>query len=156
LEPIEEGYGLEPFIPSPQRLTLTAHGVLLLAQCGLLSDIYLREIKDKSKTDGLAKALVLLQVSWMILQTIGRVATHIPTLPLEVNTIGHILCAFVMYLSWWNNPREILKGEWVDQICEYMYMSSRVSCTRIKGMFKPRSWVMPGMKGVCTLNMPSR
>jgi hypothetical protein len=45
------------------------------------------------------KALVLLQVSWMILQTIGRVATHIPTLLLEVNIIGHILCAFVMYLS---------------------------------------------------------
>ncbi len=150
-ESSEGGYGVEPFIPSPQRLTLTAYGVPLLAQCGLLPDLDLCEIKDKPKTDGLAKALVLMQVSWMILQTISRVATHIPTSLLEVNTLGHILCAFVVYLLWWNKLREIheptiLMGEWVNQLCAYMYMSSRVSGTRIEGMFKPRPWVTPEMK----------
>lgn len=151
LEQSEGGYGFEPFISGPQRLTLTAHGVLLLAKCGLLPDLDEREIEDKSKTDGLAKALVLLQAGWMLLQTLGRVATHIPTSLLEVNTIGHILCAFIIYLLWWNKPREIheptvLKGDWVDSMCAYMYMSSRVSGTRIKGRFKPRSWVTPELK----------
>ncbi|CZR66249.1 uncharacterized protein PAC_16150 [Phialocephala subalpina] len=151
LEQSDGGYGVEPFISSPQRLTLTAHGVLLLAKCGLLPDLDEREIQDKSKTDGLAKALVLLQASWMLLQTFGRMATHIPTSLLEVNTIGHILCAFVVYLLWWNKPREIheptvLKGDWVDSMCAYMYMSSRMSGTRVKGHFKPRSWVIPELK----------
>lgn len=147
----EGGYGTEPFLPGPQRLTATAHGVLLLAKCGLLPDIDEREIKDKSKTDGLAKALVLLQATWMLLQTLGRLATGIPTTLLEVNTIGHILCAFVIYLLWWSKPREIheptvLKGDWVDSMCAYMYMSSRMSGTRIKGHFKPKSWVKPELE----------
>jgi hypothetical protein len=78
-------------------------------------------------------------------------AAHIPTSLLEVNTIGHILCAFIIYLLWWSKPREIhvptvLKGDWVDSMCAYMYMSSRVSGTRIKGRFKPRSWVTPELK----------
>lgn len=158
LESSSHGYGTPAFIPSPQRLTLTAHGVLLLAKCGLLPDIDILEIKDKSKTDGLAKTLVLLQATWMLAQTAGRLATHIPTSLLEVNTIGHILCAFVIYLLWWNKPREIheptiLRGEWVDALCAYMYMSSRVSGTRIKGQFKPRSWVHPEMQKCVYLDL---
>jgi hypothetical protein len=151
LEKSQGGYGNEPFVPGPQRLTITAHGVLLLAKCGLLPDFHEREIKDKSKQDGMAKALALLQAAWMLIQTLGRVATHIPISLLEVNTIGHILCAFIVYLLWWNKPREIqeptvLKGEWVDSMCAYMYMSSRVSGARIKGPFKPRSWITPELK----------
>ena len=139
------------FISGPQRLTVTAHGVLLLAKCGLLPDMDEREIKDKSKTDGLAKALVLLQAAWMLLQTLGRIVTRIPTSLLEVNTIGHILCAFVVYLLWWSKPREIheptvLRGDWVDPMCAYMYMSSRISGTKIKGHFKPKSWITPELK----------
>lgn len=59
------GYGFDPFISSPQRLTLAAHGVLLLAKCGLLPEVDEREIKETSRTDGLVEALVLLQTSWM-------------------------------------------------------------------------------------------
>ncbi len=130
---------------------MTAHGVLLLAESGLLPDLDEREIIDKSKTDGAAKALVLLQASWMLLQTFGRIAAHIPISLLEVNTIGHILCAFVVYLLWWNKPREIheptiLRGDWVDSMCAYMYMSSRISGVRTKGYFKPRSWVTPELR----------
>lgn len=125
--------------------------MLLLAKTGLLPDLDEREIKDKSKTDGLAKALVLLQVTWMLLQTFGRMASLIPTSLLEVNTIGHIMCAFVVYLLWWSKPREIheptvLKGDWVDAMCAYMYMSSRISGPRIRGRFKPTSWVTPELK----------
>ncbi|KUJ09966.1 uncharacterized protein LY89DRAFT_760740 [Mollisia scopiformis] len=148
LEQSQGGFGFEPFLSGPHRLTLTAHGVLLLAECGLLPDFNESEIKDKSKQDSLAKALALLQASWMLLQTLGRVATHIPTSLLEVNTIGHIFCAFIVYLLWWNKPREIheptvLKGSWVDSITAYMYMSSRMSGTKIKSHLKPRSWVSP-------------
>ncbi len=151
LDHSQGGYGVTSFISSPQRLTVTAHGVLLLAKCGLLPDLDELEIKDKSKQDGLAKALALLQVGWMLLQTLGRLATHIPISLLEVNTIGHILCAFIVYLLWWHKPREIheptvLKGDWVDSIFAYMYMSSRVSGNGTKDFFKPRSWTTPELQ----------
>ncbi|KAF4626662.1 hypothetical protein G7Y89_g11494 [Cudoniella acicularis] len=63
--------------------------------------------------------------------TYGRMTTRIPTSPLEWNKLREI------------HEPTVLKGDWVDSIYAYMYMSSRVSGIRIKGYFKPRSWVTP-------------
>ena len=120
------------FLPIDGRLTLTARGTNLLAQCGHLPDIDYRDIKDKSKADGIAKALVLIQACWMLFQVIGRLVVKLPVTLLEVNTLGHVLCAFIIYLLWWNKPRGIreptkLEGDWLKPICAYMYMSSQIS-----------------------------
>ena len=42
------------------------------------------------------------------------------------------LCAFLMYTMWWHKPLSpnepfILKGDWVESLCAYMYMSSEMS-----------------------------
>ena len=42
------------------------------------------------------------------------------------------MCAFIMYAMWWSKPLApkepfILKGEWIDSISAYMYMSSGIS-----------------------------
>ena len=42
------------------------------------------------------------------------------------------LCAFLMYTMWWHKPLSpneplILKGDWVEPLCAYMYMSSEMS-----------------------------
>lgn len=80
------------FLPlaCPTRLTLTARGMALLAECGHLPDIPEEIILDKSKATGLAKALVLIQASWMLLQTLGRLAAKLPVTLLEINTIAHV------------------------------------------------------------------
>ncbi|KAF5879104.1 uncharacterized protein Bfra_006309 [Botrytis fragariae] len=135
-----------PFIPNYQRLTLTARGVNLLAECGHLPDITKREILDKSKADTMAKLLVILQAGWMLVQVIGRLVTGLPVTLLEVNTLGHVLCAFIIYLLWWHKPRSImvptkLEGDWVKPLCAYMYMSIQISGNDSKhpGILK-RSW----------------
>ncbi|KAJ8068654.1 hypothetical protein OCU04_002356 [Sclerotinia nivalis] len=135
-----------PFIPPYTRLTLTARGVSLLAQCGHLPNISKREIVDKSKADTMAKLLVILQVCWMLVQVIGRLVADLPVTLLEVNTLGHVLCAFIIYLLWWHKPRSImvptkLEGDWVKPLCAYMYMSSQISGHDSKhpGILK-RSW----------------
>ena len=135
-------------IPSHKRLTLTATGILLLAKCGHLPDIEKEFIWDKSKADGLAKALVCLQAGWFILQTVGRIVVHEPVTLLEVNTIAHIFCAFVCYGLWWHKPREvqepiIMQGDWIAPICAYMYMSSRVSSHDVSGLIVLSSWRKP-------------
>lgn len=73
-----------------KRLTLTARGVALLASCGHLPKISEAEIKDKSKANNVAKALVIIQASWMLVQVIGRLVTALPVTLLEVNTIAHV------------------------------------------------------------------
>lgn len=86
------GLPVPRFLPSecPNRLTLTARGVALLAQCGHLPDIPEAEIKDKSKANNLAKALVVLQALWMLMQVIARLIAHLPVTLLEVNTVAHV------------------------------------------------------------------
>jgi hypothetical protein len=110
-----------PFIPGSQRLTLSARGVAFLARCGHLPNIPEDDIVDKSKADGLAKFLVCLQAAWMVVQVIARLVLGLPVTLLEVNILGHVLCAFVIYMLWWRKPRLVyestkLEGEWVEPL----------------------------------------
>ena len=129
------------------RLTLTARGVALLAQCGYLPKIRKEEIVDKSKTDRVAKLISCLQATWMLMQIIERLALGLPVTLLEVNTLGHVLCALVIYVLWWHKPQLIsepteLKGDWVGPIAAYMYMSSTISGHKSKnpGLLR-HSWM---------------
>lgn len=68
----------------------------------------------------------------MAIQIIGRLAAGLQVTLLEINTLGHILCALIIYVLWWHKPRLIqepttLEGDWVWLIAAYMYMSSRIS-----------------------------
>ena len=73
-----------------RRFTLTARGVALLARCGHLPNVSKAEITDKSKANNVAKALVIIQASWMLVQVIGRLVAALPVTLLEVNTIAHV------------------------------------------------------------------
>ena len=114
------------------RLTITPRGIALLARCGRLPHISKEDIVDKSKSDGIAKSVACLQAGWMIVQILGRVALGLPVTLLEINTLGHILCAFVIYILWWHKPQTILEptkleGAWIKPLCAYMYMCSKIS-----------------------------
>jgi hypothetical protein len=131
----------DPFIPgkpTPVRVVLTSHGVQLLADCGLLPDISEDFIKDKSKADSLAKLLVCVQAIWCLLQYIGRLVNHLPVSLLEVNTLGHAMCALAIYMSWWYKPLDIkepyvLSGEWVPRLCAYMWLDEEKAVDDLTG-----------------------
>jgi hypothetical protein len=139
-----------PFVPGNQRLTISARGVALLAKCGHLPNIPEEDIVDKSKADGLAKFFVCLQAGWMLVQVIARAILNLPVTLLEVNTLGHVLCAFVIYVLWWHKPRLVrestrLEGDWVEALYSYMYMSSQVSGQSIAYGGKFRRKILPRM-----------
>lgn len=120
------------FASEHRRLTLTARGVALLADCGLLPNIEKDDICDKSKSDGLSKFIACVQAAWMIVQITGRLIAGLEVTLLEVNTLGHVLCALVIYVLWWHKPRMVqkpimLEGDWVNSVCAYMFMSSHMS-----------------------------
>lgn len=91
-----------------ERFTLTARGVIQLAECGIILDIRAEDIKDKSKADSLAKIIVVLQAIWMFVQTAGRLIARLPVTLLEVHTVAHALCALLMYYIWWHKPRQVV------------------------------------------------
>ena len=65
------------------------------------------EIKDKGKSDWLAKSLVLLQTSWFITQYIAQAIEHLPVTHLETMTLVYVAMNFMIYIFWWNNPLNI-------------------------------------------------
>ncbi|EPS38613.1 hypothetical protein H072_7577 [Dactylellina haptotyla CBS 200.50] len=141
------------FIPYHKRMTLSPEATILLAKCGYLPDIDRDDIKDKSKADGLAKVLVIMQAGWFLVQTLARLAQHLPVSLLEVNTIGHVLCALFVYILWWHKPREVgeptvLYGDWVSPLCSLMYMSSRLSGARYRRGIRPPAWISPELENL--------
>ena len=65
------------------------------------------EIKDKGKSDWLAKSLVLLQTSWFVMQCIARAIEHLPVTHLEIVTLAYAAMNFVIYVFWWNKPLNV-------------------------------------------------
>ena len=65
------------------------------------------EIKDKGKSDWLAKSLVLLQTSWFVMQCIARANDHLPVTHLEIVTLAYAAMNFVIYIFWWNKPLNV-------------------------------------------------
>ena len=65
------------------------------------------EIKDRGKSDWLAKSLVLLQTSWFVIQCIARGIKHLPVTHLEIVTLAYAAMNFVIYVFWWNKPLNV-------------------------------------------------
>lgn len=84
------------------QLTLTSRSVLLLNELEMYPMPSLKSIQDRSKANYLAKGLVCLQAGWLVLQCISRLAEGLPITSLEINTLGHVICALLMYVFWWN------------------------------------------------------
>lgn len=65
------------------------------------------DIKDKSKGDGFAKAIVLGQTSWFVAQCVARWIQHLPVTELELVTLAYTTLIGGMYFVWWDKPLSI-------------------------------------------------
>lgn len=96
------------------RLTISPKGLYFLAMHGHFVNISDDAIRDKSKADMLAKALVCIQVGWMFLQTVARRIVGYPITLLEVHALVHVACAIAMYGLWFKKPQDIRDPAWVN------------------------------------------
>lgn len=92
----------EPFLrmPHPLSARLSPEGVIKLAKRGHWINIPRSKIRDKSKANSIQKALVFIQVSWMVGQCIARKINQLPLTILEVHTMVHVVCAIFLYVCW--------------------------------------------------------
>ncbi|KAG6895591.1 hypothetical protein C0993_009393, partial [Termitomyces sp. T159_Od127] len=65
------------------------------------------EILDRSKGDFLSKAVVLIQVSWFMLQVLSRAIQQLAITELELITMSYAILNFVIYFCWWNKPFDV-------------------------------------------------
>ena len=66
-----------------------------------------QEIEDKSKSDGLSKAVAIGQTAWFILQCIVRVAEGLDITQLELITLALAALNALMYFFWWDKPYNV-------------------------------------------------
>lgn len=89
------------------KVLISPSGLIHLARKGYFFHVSDADIKDRSKASGLAKGLVLLQITWTVLQCLSRKATGLPLSVLEVHTLVHAGCALIMYVLWFNKPMDV-------------------------------------------------
>lgn len=81
---------------------LSESGIRFLAETmpELIPNIPESEILDKSKASTLTKLIVCLQALWFCIQCIARLSQGASISFLELNVLGHCLCAFATYAIW--------------------------------------------------------
>ena len=89
---------------------LTAKQLAYLVQYEIVDmpDITKPQINDKSKADGLAKALAFIQAGWFGTQLVGRAAQGLGITPFELITSALVLCSFTSLGLWWEKPLDVL------------------------------------------------
>ena len=65
------------------------------------------EIRDKSKGDYLSKGIVLVQMSWFIIQFILRTAYGLAVTLFEVETLAFAVISGATYYLWWHKPLDV-------------------------------------------------
>jgi hypothetical protein len=65
------------------------------------------ELKDRGKSDGLTKLIVLVQTLWFVVQCIARGTQHLPLTELEVVTLAYTMLNFFIYVFWWKKPQNV-------------------------------------------------
>ncbi|GAB1212754.1 hypothetical protein ATERTT37_001901 [Aspergillus terreus] len=66
-----------------------------------------RIIEDKGNANTISKLLVAVQISWMIIQSIGRKLSGLPVTLLEVHVLIQIIYSIAAYCCWWAKPLDI-------------------------------------------------
>lgn len=120
------------YIPGSPLLTITARGAHFLVMNGVIPHVTKAEIKDKSKANAFAKIFTVVQGSWLIIQCIARLCYKLPITLLEINTVGHILCACAIYFFWFSKPLDVdaptfMNDSSLPSLCALMWMNSSVS-----------------------------
>lgn len=62
------------------------------------------EIMDKSTSGGLAKAILVVQLSWFATQIVARIFNHLPVTLIELDSVCMGLLTLPLIFLWWEKP----------------------------------------------------
>jgi hypothetical protein len=73
----------------------------------LIADVDITRMRDRSKSDGLCKALAILQAGWFGMSIIARALTGLALTELEIVTMAFSFVSFTLCILWWDKPRGV-------------------------------------------------
>jgi hypothetical protein len=73
-------------------------------------DISEAEIWDRSKADTLAKAVTIVQASWLVIEILGRAIEKLETTTLELAAASIVFCTLGTFYCWLHKPSDVQKG----------------------------------------------
>ncbi|KAJ3995891.1 hypothetical protein F5050DRAFT_215211 [Lentinula boryana] len=131
----DEGDAAKPFLPElygeSGRAVITPEGIqfLLKHKPELLPDLSIEEISDRNKRNSLSKSVLVVQVSFFVIDCIARKLQGLPITLLEVTTVAHALCSLLAYVCWWSKPLSVnqpafIRGKEARETCALMCMAS--------------------------------
>jgi hypothetical protein len=119
------------YIRDSPNLVLSRIGLNFMIDQDVGALPYLAEddIRDMGKADALTKCIVCFQAFFIIVQSIARYAKTYPVSLLELNTVGHCICALLMYLFWFRKPKDVklqtfLNFDGADNFAAFLYFGS--------------------------------
>jgi hypothetical protein len=72
-----------------------------------MPDLEDKDVDDRSKANWFTKSISLIQICWFLLQLLARAIEHLPITTLELYTLGIVLCAILIYGSYWHKPFDV-------------------------------------------------
>ena len=93
----------------------------------LLPEIAENALKADNKADKYMKCLVALQLLFQLAQCLTLWGKGLAVSLIELNLLGHIMCAFVILFCWFHKPRDVkirtrIDEKWSDSLCAYLCM----------------------------------
>jgi len=99
-----------------------------------MTEVTEEEIQDRSKGDGLTKAIAICQTLWFIVQCIARRVQNLAMSEFELVTLALSGVSGIMFLFWWNKPKEVrvpMRLDLIDKLPE-----TDVSCWIASGYIR--------------------
>jgi hypothetical protein len=86
---------------------LTYRNVIMMFKEKVIAFPTEQELQNQSKSDWLAKSIVLLQTLWFVAQCIARGVENLPITELEIVTLAYTTINIGIIIAWWNKPRNV-------------------------------------------------
>ncbi|CAA7266138.1 unnamed protein product [Cyclocybe aegerita] len=96
-----------PHREDPNVLHLSTMKVLIAAKKIQFPRLTQADIEDKSKADGLTKAIAILQTTWFLAQCVARITKQLQLAEVEVVTLALASLNAVVYILWWEKPMDV-------------------------------------------------
>jgi len=109
---------------------LVRNGLLPVA----ITEVTEEEIQDRSKGDGLTKSIAICQALWFIVQCIARHVQNLAVSEFELVTLALSGVSGIMFLFWWNKPKEVrvpMRVDLIDKLPE-TDVSRRIASGRLR------------------------
>lgn len=99
--------------------TLSLEQIQLARKYGLIQtfpNMKKEDLDAISNSDGLAKALAVCQVLWLIIQMISRAASSLAVCQLEVATGAFAITTFLTYIFLWQKPQGVSRPIYLEAV----------------------------------------